>query len=789
MSLLDPARFPTQKFGVGQSVMRTEDPRLLTGNGRYADDDIPDGRVYGFVLRSGYAHGIIRDLDCTAARDMPGVLAIYTGKDLLAAGYAPIPCGPALKSRDGSPIIVPERYALATDRVRHVGEGVAFVVAETLDIAKDAADQIAVEIDPLPAVTEVDKATAPDAPQLFAEMPGNVSLDWHFGDTAAVERAFATAAHVTNLHLINNRVVVAALEPRAAVASYDPSAEKFTVRAGCQGAFGLHNSIAGLMRLEPEQVRVIADDVGGSFGMKAPAYPEYVPLLHAARELGRPAKWTAERTESFVSDYQGRDGSVQAELALDKDGNFLAIRVQGFANLGAYPSGFGPAIQTLNIVKNMPSLYRTPLIEVAVKCVVTNTIPIHAYRGAGRPEGNYYMERLVDTAAREHGFDVIELRRRNFIPGSALPFRAASGLIYDSGDFDTLLDKAVAIADRDGFADRRAASEARGKLRGFGLASYLEVTAAQGREMGGLQFGDDGSVTIITGTLDYGQGHAATFAQILADKLGVAFNKIGLIQGDSDRLLFGGGTGGSRSVMATGTALVGAADEVIARGRAIASHVLEAAVEDIVFEAGTFCITGTDRRMTLNDVRVWLSRQSALPEGLPDSLDVADIYETPPSSFPNGCHVAEVEVDPDTGTVAVVRYAVVDDFGVLINPALVEGQVHGGVVQGLGQALTERTVYDSDGQLVSGSLMDYALPRADHLGTFQFDSSPTPAQSNPLGVKGCGEAGVTGALPAIMNAVVDALVPRGVTHLNMPATPQRVWHALQSAAGSMRRAQ
>ncbi len=779
MGLLDPTKHPTEKFGVGQSVMRTEDPRLLTGRGRYADDDQPADCAYGLMVRSGYAHGDVRALDCSAALEVPGVLAIYTGQDIRAAGYGSIPCAAKLTNRDGSPIIVPERYALATDRVRHVGEGLAFVVAETLAAAKEAADLIVVDIDPLPAVTDIDKASAPEGPQLFDEMPNNVSLDWHHGDTAAVERAFGAAAHVTKLHLINNRVVVVSLEPRVAVASYDAPEEKFTVRAGCQGTFGLHNGIAGLMKLPPEKIRVLADDVGGSFGMKAPAYPEYVPLLHAVRELGRPIKWAAERTESFVSDYQGRDGSVYAELALDTDGTFLAIRVEGFANLGAYPSAFGPAIQTVNIVKNMPSMYRTPLIEVAVKCVVTNTVPTHAYRGAGRPEGNYYMERLIDAAAAEHGFDPVELRRRNLIPPAAIPFEAASGLTYDSGDFPALLDKTLDLADRDGFAVRRTDSEARGKLRGFGLACYLEVTAPPGKEMGGLEFGEDGSITLVTGTLDYGQGHASTFAQIVAERLGVPFNRIRLVQGDSDRLLIGGGTGGSRSVMATGTAIVGAVEKVVERGRAIAGHIFETAMEDIVFEAGVFTVAGTDRQMSLDDVCGWLREQRELPKGLPASLDVADIYDTPPSSFPNGCHVAEVEVDPDTGEVTLDRYSVVDDFGVLINPALVEGQVHGGVVQGLGQALTERTVYDADGQLLSGSLMDYALPRADQVGAFDFVSHPVPARTNPLGVKGCGEAGVTGALPAIMNAVVDALADRGVVHINMPATPQSVWQALQ----------
>lgn len=783
MSLLDPSRFPHQKFGAGQSVTRKEDKRLLTGSGCYTDDvSLPDEAV-GFVLRSDHAHGVIRDVDCAGALEVPGVLAVYTGGDLVRAGYAPMPCPVSLRSRDGAPVIVPRRYALATERVRYVGEGLAFIVAETLAAAKDAADRIVVDIEPLPVVIDAEAAVADGAPQLFPEMPGNVCLDWQFGDPDEIEEIFRGAAHVTRLHLINNRVVVVSMEPRAAAAAYDPAEDRFTARVGCQGVFGLRNGIAGLMGLDPNRLHILAEDIGGSFGMKSPAYPEYVALLHAARDLGRPVKWVAERTESFVSDYQGRDACVDAELALDEQGNFLAVRVEGYANIGAYPSAFGPAIQTMNIARNLPSLYRTPAIGVSVKCVVTNIVPTHAYRGAGRPEANYYMERLVDAAAREHGFDAIELRRRSLIPATEMPFKAASGLTYDSGDFRAVLDAALAAADWSGFADRRKKSGTRGRLRGIGLACYLEVTAPAGKEMGGIRFEPDGGVAIMTGTLDYGQGHASTFAQILVDRLGLPFDQIRLVQGDSDALLFGGGTVGSRSVMASGTAILSAANEVIERGRAIAGHLLETAVDDIDFDAGTFTVSGTDRQISLNDIRSWLDESKATPADLPLSLDSAQVVDTPPSSFPNGCHVVEVEVDPETGQIDVLTYVVVDDFGTLINPALVEGQVHGGVVQGLGQALTEQTVYGTEGQPLSGSLIDYALPRADQVAPFQFQSCPVPAKTNPLGVKGCGEAGVSGALPAIMNAVVDALAERGVMHLDMPATPQRVWRALQDAEG------
>jgi carbon-monoxide dehydrogenase large subunit len=774
---------PPLKFGIGQPAPRKEDPRLVEGLGRYADDIDLDRQAYAVFLRSPQAHGVLRRVATTAAETAPGVLAVLTGADLAAAGYGELICKLPLKSHDGSPLFAPPRPLLARARVRYVGEPVAMVVAESAAAARDAVELIELEIDPLPAVTDAEAAAA-GAPHLYQEH-GNLCLDWRYGDFAAAEAAFAAAAHVTRLRLANNRVVVAAMEPRAAVAEYDPASRRFTLHLGCQGVFGLRRALAeDLLRIAPERLCVRAYDVGGSFGMKASAYPEYVPLLHAAQALGRPVKWCDLRSESFLSDQQGRATVMEGELALDGEGNFLAVRVRTTADMGAYLTPFGPAMPCVNMQKNLPSLYRAPVIAIATRCAFTNTVPVGPYRGAGRPEANYCMERLIDAAARETGHDPAALRRRNLIPPAALPYTAASGLTYDSGDFPAVLAAGLARADWDGFAARRRRSQQQGRLRGRGLACYLEVTAPPNPEMGGIRFEPDGRVTIVTGTLDYGQGHAAAFAQVLVSRLGLPFEAIDLSQGDSDQLIAGGGTGGSRSIMASGKALVEASAEVIEKGRALAGHVLEAATADIVFERGVFRIAGTDRAIGLLELARRVRTLSDLPADLPDSLDAALTVDSPPSAFPNGCHIAEVEIDPETGWVALERYVAVDDFGTLVNPMLVEGQVHGGVAQGIGQALMEQAVYDHGGQLLTGSFMDYSLPRADRVPAFEVAFHPVPATSNPLGVKGCGEAGVTGALPAVMNAVIDALAERGVTHLDMPATPARIWQALRAVGAA-----
>ena len=771
------------KFGIGQPAYRKEDARLLRGGGCYTDDIHLPGQCYGVMVRSEVAHGILHRLDVAAAQKLPGVLAVYTSADLLAAGYGTLPCPVALKNSDGSEMAKPPRHALAVGKVRYAGEGIAFVVAETLAAAKDGAELVAANIEPLAAVSNVAAAALEGAPQLFDEVPNNVCLDWSSGDRAAVDKAFEEAAHVTRLALVNNRIVVAAIEPRVAIFEYDAETDRYTLHLASQGVFGLHQGLSKLiLKIEPERLRVRTHDVGGSFGMKASPYPEYVPLFHACRELSRAVKWCDERSGSFVSDQHARDAVMDCALALDAEGNFLAIRCEGFAGLGAYLSTFGPAMPTVNILKNMPSLYKTPAIFIHTRCIFTNSTPVGPYRGAGRPEGNYYMERLIDQAARETGRDAVELRRRNLIPPAAIPFDALSGLTIDSGDFEAVLDDALARADWAGAQARRCEAKARGKLRGIAVATYLEVTGPPGREMARLHLSADGGAHIVSGTQNYGQGHASTFAQILSEHLGLDFERIELIQGDSDILVVGGGTGGSRSTISSGTAIVAAAEEVIARGRALAGHVLEAAKQDILFEAGRFTVAGTDRAIALADLVRFLHEQGGkLPAELPQSLDVEAVIDTPPSSFPNGCHICEVEIDPETGTVDLVRYVVVDDFGTLINPDLVEGQVHGGVVQGQGQVLMENVVYDGDGQLLSGSFMDYALPRADQVPDMVFASHPVPATTNPLGVKGCGEAGTTGALPAIANAVADALAQAGAAPIDMPMTPEKVWRALSAA--------
>jgi aerobic carbon-monoxide dehydrogenase large subunit len=770
-----------QKFGIGQPVPRTEDPHLVRGEGRYTDDVNLAGQAYAAIVRSRHGHGVIRNIDLAPARAMPGVLAAYTGADLKAAGYGNFKCVVGFKNRDGSDMRKPVRPALAIDKVRFVGDPIAFVVAETAAQARDAAEAVEVDIDPLPAVTRASEAAKPGAPQLYDDAPGNVALDYHYGDADKVAAAFAAAAHVTRLSLVNSRVVVNAMEPRAAIGAFDPASGRWTLHTGCQGAFGMKGQLTDILSVPGDKVHVLAGNVGGSFGMKAAVYSEYVCALHAARALGRPVKWTADRSESFVSDHHGRDHEFVGELALDDKGRFLAVRFTGFGNMGAFLGTVAPLMSTLNIVKNAMSVYRTPLIEVSTKCMFTNTTFVSAYRGAGRPEGNYYMERLIDAAAAEMKIDRLALRRRNHVRPSEIPFAAASGMTYDSGEFTKVLDRAVEIADWDGFKARKREARKRGKLRGIGVGSYLEVTAPPNKEMGGIRFEADGSVTIITGTLDYGQGHASPFAQVLCDRLGIPFDRIRLLQGDSDELLAGGGTGGSRSMYASGTAIVEAAQKVIERGREIAGAVLEASAADIEFRDGRFVIAGTDRSIGIMELAGKLRAGVRLPDNVPKSLDVKHVTETIPSAFPNGCHVAEVEVDPTTGVVEVVKYSSVNDFGTIINPLLVEGQIHGGVVQAIGQALMETTAYDSDGQLLTGSYMDYAMPRAPDAPMMGVASHPVPAKSNPLGVKGCGEAGCAGGLTSVMNAIVDALSELGIRHIDMPVTSEKVWRAIQAA--------
>ncbi|TAJ37293.1 MAG: xanthine dehydrogenase family protein molybdopterin-binding subunit [Reyranella sp.] len=780
MDSFDDTALALMKFGVGQPVSRKEDPTLLRGQGRYTDDINLAGQAYAVMVRAKVAHGVLKGVDTKAAAAMPGVLAILTNADLEAAGFGPLKCAMNIPARDGSPMKTPPRPSLAKGKVRYVGEAVACVVAETAVQAKDAAEAVELDIEELPAVTNPGDALKPGAPQIHDEAPGNLVLDFHYGDAEAVKNAFAAAAHVTRLEINSNRIVVNAMEPRSAIGSYDSKTERWTLHVGCQGVMGIRGGLAkDVLQVPADKVRVLTGNVGGSFGMKSQVYPEYGPLLLASKKLGRPVKWTDERSESFLSDHAGRDHQRVAELALDKDGRFLAVRLGGTGNAGAYI--YPPMPATTNAVKNLIDVYATPAMEVNSQVVFTNTTPVAAYRGAGRPEGNYYMERLIDTAAREMGIDRVELRRRNHIAPTQMPYKAPSGMNYDSGEFTAVLDKALVASDWNGFEARKAQSAKRGKLRGRGVGSYLEVTGPPAKEYGGIRFEGDGTITMLSGTLDYGQGHATPFAQVLSEQTGIPFDRFRLLQGDSDQLKVGGGTGGSKSALVGSQAFLEAGDKLIEQGKQIAAHVLEAATADIEFVKGRYVIAGTDRSISIVELADRLRGGLKLPADVPQSLDVSHISDNPPFSFPNGCHVAEIEIDPDTGTIEVVRYFMVNDFGTVINPMLVAGQAHGGVIQGIGQALMERTVYDPQGQPIAGSFMDYAMPRATDAPDFSIENHSVPCKTNRLGVKGCGEAGCAGALPSVMNAIVDALAGHGVTHIDMPVTPEKVWRVLNRA--------
>jgi carbon-monoxide dehydrogenase large subunit len=767
------------KFGIGQPVRRSEDPKLVRGEGSYTDDIGLAGQAYAVMVRSSVAHGLIRGIDTAAAKAMPGVLAVLTGDDL--TNYGGLKCNLPLKSHDGSPIKYRPRPALASDKVRFVGDPVACVIAETIAHAKDAAEAVVLDIEPLPPVVSARDAAKPGAPLLYDDVPGNIALDYHYGDRDKVAEAFAKAAHVVVLPLINQRLVVNSIEPRSAIGEYDRKNEKWTLHSCSQGVFGLKAMLRDILGAPSEKVRVLTGNVGGSFGMKAAAYPEYVCVLHGARVLGRPVKWTDERSGSFVSDHHGRDYDMTVEVAFDKDGLIQAVRLSGYGNLGGYCSAFGPLLPTVNVTKNITSMYRTPLLEVATQCVFTNTTLVSAYRGAGRPEGSLSMERTMDYAAAELGIDRFELRKRNFIKAREMPFKAASGVTYDCGDFPGLFKDALERADVKGFKQRKRESKRAGKLRGLGVACYVETTAAQTAEMGGIRFNADGTVTMVTGTLDYGQGHASAFAQVLTEKLGVPFDRIRLVQGDSDQLVTGGGTGGSRSAMLSGTAIAQASDKVIESGKQIAAHVLEASAGDIEFKSGRFVIAGTDRAIGIMELAERLRTGMKVPDGLPSSLDVTHVTEQIAGTYPNGVHIVEVEIEPDTGLTRAVKYTAVNDFGTVINPMLVEGQIQGGAVQGLGQVLLEQAVYDSEGQFLTGSFMDYAMPRAHDTSMIDVANRPVPTKTNPIGAKGCGEAGTSGGLPAVANAVIDALSDYGIRHLEMPMTPARIWQAIQDA--------
>lgn len=767
------------KFGIGQGMKRFEDQRFLTGTGQYTDDLPFDGALKAYVLRSPLAHGDITALDVSAARTAPGVKAVLTGADLTADGVKPIPCGALLKGTDGKRAVGPDYPLLVTDRVRHVGDAVALIVAETLDQARDAAELIEVDYNELPAVPGL--AAVDTGATIWDAAPGNLCLDWETGDAAAVEQGFAKAAKTAELKLVNNRIVVNSIEPRGAVGVVDAATGETTLYVSTQGPHGVRDVISGVLNIDPAKFRCVSPDVGGGFGMKIFPYREHALVLWAAAKLGRPVKWIAERGESFVSDTQGRDHVSHARLAMDEDGRFLALSVDTKADLGAYLSLFGPAIPTVAGSGMLAGLYTTPAIHVRVRCYFTNTLPVDAYRGAGRPEAAYLVERLVDVAAKVAGLPRDEIRRRNFIPASAMPFTTSLGETYDSGDFTAHLDKALAEADWAGIEARRAESAKAGKLRGIGISTYVEACGGGGPEWSDIRIEPDGSIVVPIGTRSTGQGHETAYTQLVSEAFGVDNEMVKVIQGDTAAIENGSGTDGSRSLPAGGSALHMAIQSVSAKARMLAGYLLEAADSDLELADGKFTVVGTDKSITLGELAAAANDRSKLPEGIDPGLEAKEMYKPAASTYPNGTHVCEVEIDPETGVVDLIRFTVVDDFGEVVNPVLLEGQVHGGVAQGVGQALLEHTVYDETGQLVTGSLMDYCLPRADDVPPVNFSMSPTRCATNPLGVKGCGEAGAIGAPPAVINAVLDALAPVGVTDIDMPATPDRIWAAIQAA--------
>jgi len=770
------------KFGLAQPVRRVEDPRLLKGDGRYTDDFTPAGTLRGVVLRSPHAAAKIRAIDTAAAKQVPGVLAVYTHADLAADGIGGLPCLVPLKNRDGSPMHLPPHPVLAQGAVRHVGDPVAFIVAETVQAARDAAEAVTVDYDTLPSATDLATATDAGQPQVWEGAPNNICFDWEAGDKAKADDLFKQAAHVTRLTVVNNRVVVASMEARAALAEYDRASGRWTLTTNTQGGWLLKELLAKMVfKTEQDKFRIITPDVGGGFGMKIFLYAEQVLVCYAARKLGRPVKWASERSEAFLSDTQGRANFTLGELALDKDGKFLALRTRNLADMGAYLSTYAPFIPTLAGAKVLASVYGFQAVYAHVIGVFTNTVPVDAYRGAGRPESNYLVERIIDAAARELKIDRALLRRRNMIPATAMPYTTAMKQVYDSGDFPRVLDAALAKMEYSGFAARRAEAVRRGRRRGVGMAYYLEATGGGPTERAEIRFADDGFVDLYVGTQSTGQGHETAYVMLTADRLGIDGEKIRVRQGDTDTIPEGGGTGGARSLYSEGQAILATTATVIEKGKRAASEALEAATADIVFEGGRFSIVGTDRGIDILGLAETQRRKAAAGQEA-TLLDAAEVAQITTHTFPNGCHMAEVEVDPETGAIQLMRYIVCDDVGKAVNPLIVRGQVQGGVAQGVGQAMLERTAYDpSSGQLLSGSYMDYALPRAGDFPDIEVELIEIPCASNPLGVKGAGEAGAVGSPPAMINAIIDALADDGVAHIDMPATPERVWQALATA--------
>jgi aerobic carbon-monoxide dehydrogenase large subunit len=769
------SRIEMGEFAIGQSVSRFEDPRLLKGGGRYVGDMVLPGTVFGYVLRSPHAHARIRSIDTAKAKAAPGVLAVLTGADWRASGWGDLPVPGGLKRRDGS-VFQPPYPALVADRVRWVGDYVAFVVAETYLQALDAAELIAVDYEPLPPVVSTAEASAAGAPRVWDGCPDNIGFVQLFGDKAATDAAFAKADHVVKHRLVINRVTAASMEPRGCLGDYNAAEGRYTIYTTLQRVHPFRAELSSILKVPESDIRVVAGDIGGSFGMKSAVYNEVALVLLASKVVGRPVKWVSTRSESFLCDAQARDNVTEAELALDKNGTFLAMRANVIASIGAYLQTGMPAF-TGNI-GTLAGVYRIPAMHADVTAVFTHTNPVRPYRGNGRPEAAYVIERLVDLAADELRIDPAELRRKNYIPPDAMPFKTALTFTYDSGEFEKSMDMALELADFRSFERRRTEARKRGKLRGIGLSNTIERAAAGGFEAAEIRFDKSGAATLLAGSVTQGQGHETIFKQIMCDRLGVDPDEVHYIQGDTDQVFVGEGTGGSRSATLGGSAVDIAAQRITAKGKALAAHLLKLDAADVNFADGVFSSPKTNRTLTIKEV----AKEAMEPTRLPKDMDVGLIatatYVAPVQNFPNGCHICELEIDEDTGEVEIVRYSVVDDVGTVINPLLLKGQIVGGVAQGVGQILMEDIQFDGDGQILTGSFMDYAMPRATDISAVEVKSNPVPTRTNPLGVKGAGEAGCVGAMPAVANALVDALSHLGIRHIEMPATPERLWRAI-----------
>lgn len=774
---------------IGKPVLRKEDMRFITGNGRYTDDINLRGQTYGYFVRSPYAHAVVGEVDTSAAQSMPGVIAVLTGKQVAEDGLGTLPCGWMIHSKDGSEMKQPPHPVMAATKVNYVGEPVALVVAVSFADAKNAAELVSVEYEELPAV--VSASDAQTSPEIYAEIPGNTCYEWELGDKEATEAAIKGAAHVTRYTLTNNRLIPNALEPRAAIADFNRGTEELTLYTTSQNPHLARLILTAFVQLAPEhKLRIIAPDVGGGFGSKIFVYSEETALAWASMKLGVAIKWTAERSESFLADAHGRDHVSEAELAMDEEGNFLALRVKTTANMGAYLSTFASAVPTYLYGTLLAGQYKTPNIYVEVDSVFTNTAPVDAYRGAGRPEATFLVERIVELAAKELGVDPAELRRKNMVQPEDFPYQTPVALEYDTGDYEASLNKALEMADYAGFANRKADSETNGKLRGIGLSCYIEacglapsaLAGALGAgvglwESGEVRVNPTGSVTVLTGTHSHGQGHETTFAQLVASRFGISVDDVEVVHGDTGKMDFGLGTYGSRSLSVGGSALAVAADKVVEKGRIIAAHLLEGDVDNIEFGDGEFRLKDSNRSKTFQEIAFAAYVPHDYPiEELEPGLAEKAFYDPVNFTYPAGTHICEVEIDPETGVTEITKFTAVDDFGTIINPMIVEGQVHGGIAQGIGQAMLEQCVYDEAGQLQTGSYMDYCMPRADDLPSFTVGMTTTVCTHNPVGAKGCGEAGAIGSPPAIINAITDAI---GVRDISMPATPEKIWRAVQ----------